>query len=200
MNALPKILTLSLTVLAGAQAVSAKSGYLTQFAAAYPGASDTLKNSCAVCHTTPPTKNSYGRAYADSGRNYASIEALDSDGDGFSNLIEINAGSFPGNALSKPGLPAPDPIAPTVTGFATKTTKGSLTVAIKKLAAKDNTGVTGYRVSESATQPAADAAGWSATPPTNYVFATIGKKALYAYAKDNAGNVSLGKKKTLNLK
>jgi len=50
--------------------------------------------------------------------------------------------------------------------------------------------VTGYLVTETAATPAAGAAGWSATRPGSYTFATEGSKTLYAWAKDAAGNVS----------
>jgi hypothetical protein len=39
-------------------------------------------------------------------------------------------------------------------------------------------------------KPAANAAGWTATPPASYLFATEGAKALYGWARDAAGNVS----------
>ncbi|AFV22606.1 hypothetical protein Mpsy_0395 [Methanolobus psychrophilus R15] len=41
-------------------------------------------------------------AYAASGRDFASIEALDSDGDGFTNLEEINTLTFPGDPADYP--------------------------------------------------------------------------------------------------
>jgi hypothetical protein len=40
------------------------------------------------------------------------------------------------------------------------------------------------------TSPAANASGWSATPPTSYTFTSAGAKTLYGWAKDAAGNVS----------
>jgi hypothetical protein len=45
-------------------------------------------------------------------------------------------------------------------------------------------------LSESASAPLANDAGWQATAPTTYTFATEGTKTLYAFAKDAAGNVS----------
>jgi hypothetical protein len=65
---------------------------------------------CTTCHTSPPALNPFGRDVA---RNraegafetvlsaaLAEVEPLDSDGDGLSNLMEIAAGTFPGNGLS----------------------------------------------------------------------------------------------------
>lgn len=79
---------------------------------------------------------------------------------------------------------------PTVTSFTVPATSNSLTVAISSFAATDAIGVTGYLVTESIIPPAAGAAGWSATPPTYYVFSSEGSKTLYAWAKDGNGNVS----------
>jgi hypothetical protein len=73
--------------------------------AKYPQILNTKLNSCTLCHTSAPAVNSYGRAYDTAGRNnaaYGVIEGLDSDGDGFTNLAEINAGAFPGNASDSP--------------------------------------------------------------------------------------------------
>ena len=83
-----------------------------------------------------------------------------------------------------------DTIAPTVTVFTIPSTSSALTVPITSFTATDNTGVTGYLVTETATTPSASGPGWSATPQTSYTFATAGSKTLYAWAKDAAGNVS----------
>lgn len=75
---------------------------------------------CAFCHTAPPALNPFGQslsgallpdesrplsdaAYAD-GLPFAlaDVEPLDSDGDGFTNLEEFIAGSFPGDPNSVP--------------------------------------------------------------------------------------------------
>jgi FtsP/CotA-like multicopper oxidase with cupredoxin domain len=97
-----------------------------------------------------------------------------------------------------PGLPSnpsntlttPDQVAPAVTGFTVPPTFGQLTVPITSFTATDVGGVTGYMVTESATAPASGAAGWSATAPVNYTFASQGAKTLYGWAKDGAGLVS----------
>ncbi|MEK7793045.1 MAG: hypothetical protein AAB353_00875, partial [Candidatus Hydrogenedentota bacterium] len=52
-----------------------------------------------------PTLNLYGTAYKNAGRNSSAlttIQSLDSDGDGFSNLAEITALTFPGNIADFP--------------------------------------------------------------------------------------------------
>jgi hypothetical protein len=166
-------------------------GYLTQFENKYPAASGTQIDSCSLCHTDisqSSARNSYGAAFGSNSHNFAAIESLDSDGDGFTNLQEISAKTFPGNAGSKPA--ATDTAAPTINAFAIPATASSLTVTITSFSASDNVGVTGYLVTESSTRPLTSVSGWSPSPQENYVFSTAGTKTLYAWAKDAAGNVS----------
>jgi chorismate mutase len=77
-----------------------------------------------------------------------------------------------------------------VTAFTIPATASSLIVSVSSFTASDNKAVTGFILTESATAPLAVDAGWSATAPTSYTFATEGTKTLYAYAKDAAGNIS----------
>ncbi len=70
--------------------------------------------SCQWCHYSYgydgsgnilDTMNAYGTHYHDHGRNATAVKAiepLDSDGDGYSNLQEIQANRFPGNAADDP--------------------------------------------------------------------------------------------------
>ena len=78
----------------------AVSSYLNSFNSQY-GSSGTTLDSCNLCHTSVPSLNGYGDDYA-GGYNFTNIEGLDSDGDGFVNLDEINARTSPGNASSFP--------------------------------------------------------------------------------------------------
>lgn len=89
--------------------VDAKSEFLSGFATRYPGAANSPLNSCLLCHTDPnpsgsnKARNAYGRDWAEVGdKSYGPIENRDSDGDGFTNLQEIQAQSFPGNGQSTP--------------------------------------------------------------------------------------------------
>ena len=78
--------------------------------------SSAIASSCAVCHTSAPALNPYGAAYRSNGRNAAAlttIASLDSDGDGFTNIVEINAGFFPGDAANRPATTA-DTTGPTL--------------------------------------------------------------------------------------
>ena len=165
------------------------SSYLSQFNTKY-GTSGTALNTCNLCHPTGGyTLNPYASDFANNNHDFAAIEALDSDGDGYSNLAEIKAGTFPGDPASHPVADATPPV---VTAFTIPTAAGSLMVAVNTFTATDNVAVTGYLITETALKPAATAAGWSATVPTSYTFTSAGAKTLYAWAKDAAGNVSTG--------
>jgi hypothetical protein len=94
--------------------------------------------------------------------------------------------------------PPPDTTAPVVGAFTLPATATSLTVPVSSLTATDNTAVTGYIITTSATAPAASATGWSATAPTS-VTAVAGSNTFYAYAKDAAGNVSAAKSATVTV-
>lgn len=76
---------------------------------------------------------------------------------------------------------------PAIGSFTLPDVSSSLMVAIAELTAGDNTGVSGYCLSETATS---SGCSWSASAPTNYKFASSGAKTLYAFARDAAGNVS----------
>jgi hypothetical protein len=155
---------------------------------------------CTVCHTGIPALNSYGSDFKNHGKNQAAltaIESLDSDGDGFSNKVEIDAGTYPGDLNSHPT--ASDTEAPTVTGFSIPATSASLTVSITTFTATDNVGVTGYLVTESTATPSASATGWNTSPPASYTFSTAGAKTLYAWAEDAAGNISASRSASVNI-
>lgn len=67
------------------------------------------KAGCLVCHgAMPPGKNMnpYGKDYLDKKSRDAAalkaIESVDSDKDGATNIVEIRAGTLPGDPASKP--------------------------------------------------------------------------------------------------
>jgi hypothetical protein len=92
------------------------------FCEAYPNAPACTAGevSCATCHEAPPSFNVYGRDVADVlapgegrplhadvfssrlGEALAAVEGKDSDGDGFTNLEEIEGGSSPSDPSSTP--------------------------------------------------------------------------------------------------
>ena len=96
-------------VIGAVGSAGAVSSYFSSFSSTYPG-SGTASFSCSICHVPagPPARNPYGTAYANAGHNFAAIASQDSDGDGATNIVEINAGKNPGDPGSKP---APTPVA-----------------------------------------------------------------------------------------
>ena len=92
---------------------------------------------------------------------------------------------------------ASDTVAPSISDFLTPSTYSLLEVPISSFVATDTTndsgttpGVTGYLINESPDLPEAGSNTWSTTPQTTYPFSSEGSKTLYAWAKDNAGNIS----------
>ena len=83
-----------------------------------------------------------------------------------------------------------DITAPTVNTFTVTTPSNSLNIPITAFTASDNTAVTGYLITQSATVPLVGAVGWSGTAPTTYTVAANGSYTLYPWAKDAEGNVS----------
>jgi len=107
--AVPRLATaivVAFTLANTAQPANAVPDYLTAFETQYPAAVGTRIDACTLCHTTVPQLNPYGTAFQGAGHEFAPIESADSDGDGFSNLAEITALSFPGDPADTPA-PAP---------------------------------------------------------------------------------------------
>jgi len=74
----------------------------------------TTMGTCITCHFNPDGKggeNPYGTHWKAYGRSFAAVEPLDSDGDGFSNIDEIIADTWPGDAGSTPGPTNSPPVA-----------------------------------------------------------------------------------------
>ena len=76
--------------------------YLTAARLEYPSIIGTPLNSCSLCHSSGDNRNPYGSDFGSFGHNFQSIENEDSDDDGFSNITEIDALTFPGNPNSFP--------------------------------------------------------------------------------------------------
>lgn len=68
----------------------------------YPQISGTRIDACNFCHASEFSRNPYGADYANNGYDFVAIENLDSDGDGFTNIDEINRLSLPGHAEDRP--------------------------------------------------------------------------------------------------
>ena len=84
----------------------AKTDYLAAARLQYPAILGSRIDNCTLCHYTDavnwPNRNLFSRDYELNGHNFAAIEGLDSDGDGYTNLQEINAHSFPGDRNDRP--------------------------------------------------------------------------------------------------
>ncbi len=176
--------------------VHANSSVLSRFNSTY-GTSGTVLDTCITCHTSGSSFNPYGAALSAASDNFQAIENVDSDGDGYTNIQEIMARTFPGDPTSHPtsgggggGGGGTDSTPPVITAFSATATSGSLTVAITSFTATDNVAVTGYLLTESSAMPSPTATGWLASPPTSYTFTTPGMKTLYAWATDAANNIS----------
>lgn len=83
-----------------------------------------------------------------------------------------------------------DTTLPTIKSFNMPESATSLVIPISSFAAVDNIGVAGYLLSESSLTPSTSAQGWTKNPPTSYTFSSDGEKILYAWVKDEAGNIS----------
>jgi hypothetical protein len=97
---------------------NAKPEYLDAFNQKYSTRGSKL-DSCNTCHTTTQDAqhlNPYGTDFHNSNRDFGAIEPKDSDGDGFSNIDEIHAGTFPGDPNDNPKTKsAPKPSTTTTT-------------------------------------------------------------------------------------
>jgi mono/diheme cytochrome c family protein len=94
--------------------------YQASLFAQYPGAAASLSN-CVACHDSPGSLpvNPFGAAFMANGSVFnGALEALDSDGDGYTNGAELTSSpaTNPGNATSRPPgtvtPPAPPPTTP----------------------------------------------------------------------------------------
>ena len=101
----------------------------------YPVIVGSAINNCALCHVSEDNfgLDAYGQAYDQSGGDFGAIELDDSDGDGYSNIAEINAFTYPGKADSHPTAaptvsPSPGP-SPTPTSQPTEATATVTTAA-----------------------------------------------------------------------
>jgi len=116
------VLVVALTLSLGFVVIAtANDGALADFNAQYPG--NSFGSSCSICHTSPPTTNPYGTDLVNAGATasnipaatFVAVEGLDSDMDGFTNLVEIthNPSTFPGNPNSHPAAALVAVTAPT---------------------------------------------------------------------------------------
>jgi hypothetical protein len=100
-----------------------KPEYLSAFNAKYKTSGSHL-DTCSTCHaSSSPSKenlNPYGKDFGAANHDFGAIESKDSDGDGFSNIDEINAGTFPGDPNENPNKKPEPPKKPAPTTTTTK--------------------------------------------------------------------------------
>jgi hypothetical protein len=83
----------------------AKPAYLARAVARYPHLADSRLDGCGLCHRDglgDGERNAFALDFEDHGYDFAAIETFDSDEDGFTNLEEFEARTFPGNPKSQP--------------------------------------------------------------------------------------------------
>ena len=95
-------IALVLTLVQSPGVAQAKGSYLNSLINTYPALSGTKLDSCRACHTNVPALNAFGQAYQNSGYNFSALEQLDSDGDGWTNIDEIQAVTLPGSSGDHP--------------------------------------------------------------------------------------------------
>ena len=160
-----------------AQPVEANSDYFNQTMGQYPSIVGSRIASCSLCHTASiPSLNSYGLAFANAGADSAAfkaIESMDSDGDGFTNLQEINAFTFPGNAADKPVVPTNTSVPPTATSLPPTSTPTNTALPTNTAVPPTNTSVpptnTAVPPTNTAVPPTATSVSptGTAVPPTS---------------------------------
>jgi mono/diheme cytochrome c family protein len=95
-----------LIVLGDGAAAKDKDDFLPTFRATYPAAAGTRLDSCSLCHyfdgNGKREENQYAEDFEDADKDFIAVQALDSDGDGFTNYQEIQAGTLPGVASDNP--------------------------------------------------------------------------------------------------
>src|SRR2546423_6560203 len=88
--------------------------YLSAFNDRYKPSGSHL-DTCSTCHaSSSPARenlNPYGKDFSAANHDFGAIEPKDSDGDGFSNIDEIKAGTFPGDPNENPNK-KPEPKKP----------------------------------------------------------------------------------------
>jgi hypothetical protein len=112
------------SIIARPQFAKANSNDMGLAESKYPAMVGSRIDTCSFCHAGAPNLNPYGSDYLSNGRNLAAfglIENNDSDGDGFTNIVEIQGLTFPGNINDHPSASTPTPTLPPSSPTATRT-------------------------------------------------------------------------------
>lgn len=117
----------ALAAFGGATPAGAVARDLQAARAHYPDIVGSAIDNCALCHVAENNYrlDPYGYDWHENDDDFDIIEGMDSDGDGFTNLEEIVAFTYPGKPDSRPGPTATEPSA-TATATATTTSTATL--------------------------------------------------------------------------
>jgi|GEM_PF-2317865 len=85
---------------------------------------------------------------------------------------------------------------PIINTFTAPSTTGTFTFDIE-LNGTDNIGITGWLITKTSAKPDVNNSGWVNDKPDTYTLNSAGVHTLYAWAKDNAGNISSSKQITI---
>ncbi len=183
MHRTTKLATVAALLAAAPLAASARSTYLSTFNAKY-GTATTVLDDCNTCHGSGGTStfNAYGndvRANIASGISAAltAAEPLDSDGDKYTNLAEIQALSLPYDAKS---VPAPTTTAaPKISVAPASLALGTVTVGstASQTTVVSNTGTADLAVS-SVARCAGTSAEFTASPAAAFTVAPGGSQTV----------------------
>lgn len=94
------LIGLGVVIIVSPEPVLARTNDLTAAVSRYPQIDNTDLDSCSLCHGSSYSLNAYGSDYDTYG--FAGTENIDSDGDGFLNIDEIDALTEPGNENDYP--------------------------------------------------------------------------------------------------
>lgn len=196
-------------ILAFSGLAEARSGYLSTFNGQY-GTASTRLDTCDSCHVSGgKSRNPFGLdveakmlAGNTTSQALTAVEPLDSDGDSYNNLTELNALTFPGDPNDKPGTVSAPAIglSPTALSFGTVTIGGSVTkttlIQNSGSAGLDVTGIafaagTSTEYTSSPAAPFTVAPGSSTTLSVTYspVDATTDNGSVEIQSNDNANPV-----------
>ncbi len=105
------VATLAILLISHPRLAVANTNELGYAEAQYPFIVKTKLDNCTLCHTEVGSYlfNPYGQKYNDTpgtpAEAFQTIENLDSDGDGYTNIQELRAGTEPGDPKDHPSYP-----------------------------------------------------------------------------------------------
>ncbi len=185
MHTMTKVGIAAAVLAAAPLSASARSTYLSAFDTRYK-TTGTALDTCNLCH---PSGTSTFTGYANdlvaagistnAGAAFATVEPKDSDGDGYANLAEIQALSFPGDAKSVPATTPPPAGAPKIAVAPASLALGTVTVgaSASQTTVVSNTGTADLTVS-SVARCQGTSAEFTASPAGPFTVAAGGSQTV----------------------